>query len=205
MPAALPLDTYDGQAWLGIVPFRVCGARPRFLPPVPGLSDFPELNVRTYVTVDGKPGVYFFSLDAGSWLAVLLARLFMHLPYFDARMTVCRADGWIGYHSARVGPQPCGARLAMRYKPRAPSFRAGPGSLVAWLTERYCMYPVDCAGRVYRGEIHHRPWLLQPAEAELAENTLTAPLGITLPPTPPLLHYAERQDMVAWALERVRP
>jgi uncharacterized protein YqjF (DUF2071 family) len=205
LPAALPLDTYDGCAWIGVVPFELRGARPRFFPPLPWLSNFPELNVRTYVTLDGKPGVYFFSLDAGNPIAVRIARYFARLSYYDAQMSIQKVDGWIEYRSVRTHPRAPAARLHVRYRPTGGSFHAAPGSLEAWLTERYCMYPVDRRGRVYRGEIHHGPWLLQPAEAEITENTMTAPLGIGLSQGAPLLHYAQRQDMVAWALSRVHP
>lgn len=203
LPAVLPLDTYDGRAWLGVVSFHIRGARPRWLPPLPWISHFAELNVRTYVTIGGRPGVYFFSLDASNPVAVRLARLFTHLLYFDAEMSIRLRQGWIEYQSTRSDPRAPGARFRARYRPRGALFQTASGSLEAWLTERYCLYSVDRQGRVFRGEIHHAPWPLQPAEAELDENSMAAPLGISLSQRTPLLHYAEQQDMVAWAVSRV--
>lgn len=199
LPRELPLDTFDGAAWLGVVPFRIRDARSRWLPPLPGVSDFLELNVRTYVTMGGKAGVYFFSLDASRLIPVLLARL-AHIPYFPARMGIePGADEWIRYRSARSLSE--SAQLVMRYRPTGSPGKAAPGSLTAWLTERYCMYVVHPSGKVRRIEIHHRPWPLQPAEAEFALNTMTLPLGLSLPAEPPLLHFARRQDMFGWSPE----
>lgn len=203
LPAGLPLDTWEGRAFLGVVPFCVRGARPRLLPPLPGLSSFLELNVRTYVTIDGKPGVYFFSLDASSPIAVRMARHLMHLQYRDARMHARDDGGWIEYQSARTDRKARGdARLQARYRPIGGVQLAPAGSLTAWLTERYCMYMVDKEDRVYRGEIHHAPWPLQPAEAAFSVNTMAAPLGHVLC-GPPLLHFVRRHDMVGWGPERV--
>jgi uncharacterized protein YqjF (DUF2071 family) len=202
LPAPLPLDTYDGQAFLGIVPFQLRGLHLRWLPPLPGFSDFPELNVRTYVTIDGKPGVYFFSLDAANPLAVQLARC-AHLSYFRARMRAVEMGGSIEYRSVRTHCGAGDAQLMMRYRPIGAVQPAAAGSLAAWLTERYCLYVVSPRQRVYRQDIHHGPWPLQAAEAEFSVNTMSAPLGITLPDAPPLLHFARRQDMVAFWPERV--
>ena len=204
VPDALPLDTFDGQAWLGIVPFVLSGLRLRGLPPLPWLSAFPELNVRTYVTLGGKPGVYFLSLDAGNPLAVAGGRL-LRLPYCFAAMAVRfgggAGGGWVHYASRRLVPTSLrapDALLRASYRPLGRATAPPQGSLDAWLTERYCLYTVDRRGRVARLEIHHPPWRLQPAEAELAVNTMAAPLGLSLPDRPPLLHYAHRQDMVGW-------
>jgi uncharacterized protein YqjF (DUF2071 family) len=200
VPASLPLDLHEGRAWIGVVPFRMSNVTARGAPAVPGLSAFPELNVRTYVTLDGKPGVYFFSLDAGNPLAVAAART-LHLPYYWATMAVRREGDSIDYASRRLPPGRRPAELRARYRPIGPVFNPRPGSLTYFLTERYCLYAVDGRGRVSRLEIHHPPWPLQDAEAELGLNTMTAPLGLRLPETGPLLHYAARQDMVAWPPE----
>jgi uncharacterized protein YqjF (DUF2071 family) len=207
VPEVLPLDTFDGEAWLGVVPFVLTRLRLRRLPPLPGVSAFPECNVRTYVTLGGKPGVYFFSLDAANPLAVAGARL-LHLRYFLAAMAVRRRGPWVSYASRRLGPAWPGtpaAAFRARYRPTGPPAPAAPGSLDYFLTERYCLYAVDRRRRVSRLEIHHRPWPLQPAEAELETNTMTAPIGLRLPDVPPLLHYAHRQDMVGWLPEIVPP
>ena len=199
VPEPLPVDTFDGDAWLGITPFRVSGLRLRGTLPVPRLSRFLELNVRTYATVDEKPGIFFFSLDAESPLAVEAARRSYRLPYFRARMSARRRGDEIEYASARrEGP----ARPFVfrgRYRPSGEVFRADSGSLEYFLTERYCLYVVD-GGDVLRADIHHAPWPLQAAEAEIEENSMP-PDGVELPDEPPLLHYAERQDVVIWSLE----
>jgi hypothetical protein len=203
VPASLPLDLRDGKAWIGVVPFRMTGIRLRGLPPVPGLSAFPELNVRTYVTVGGKPGVYFFSLDEGSRVAVEVARRFFHLPYVRACLS-CRRDGdGVRYSGLRTDRRLPPAELRAAYRPVAPATQPDAGSLEHWLTERYCLYTVDGKGRVLRGDIHHSPWALQPAAAEIGANTMAAAAGIALPPQPPLLHFARRLDAVLWALRPV--
>jgi uncharacterized protein YqjF (DUF2071 family) len=199
VPAELPLDTFDGRAWLGITPFEVCGLRLRGTPPLPGLSRFAETNVRTYTTVDGRPGIYFLSLDAASALAVAGARRAFRLPYFRARMSIERAGDDIVYRTTRGAPQ---ASLRVRYRPRGAVYRAAAGTRDHFLTERYCLYTLDDHRGVWRGEIHHPPWPLQEASAEFELNTMTAPYGIELPAERPLLHFSARQDVVIWALER---
>ena len=197
VPNELPLDTFDGQCWIAVTPFHMTGVRPRFVPPLTGLSAFPELNVRTYVTVGGKAGVYFFSLDAASRTAVWAARVSYHLPYFFARMEVNEKDGGFEYRSWRVQQE---ARLRVQYSPvRAVQLRT-PGTLEYWLTERYCLYTV-VHGSVFRAEIHHEQWPLQDAEAEIAENTMASAAGIHLPQTAPLLHFAKKSEVLVWPLK----
>src|SRR3954451_20096131 len=134
VPAELPVDEFDGSAWIGVTPFRLTGLRARWTYPLPLLSAFPELNVRTYVTVGGKPGIYFFSLDAGSALAVAAARRFYALPYFWAEMSA-RSDGaTVHYRSRRRGER--SRRFAAQYGPDGPEHRAEPGTLEHFLTER---------------------------------------------------------------------
>lgn len=197
VPSALELDLFDGRAWLAVVPFRMTNVAPRLVPALPWLSAFPELNVRTYVRVRGKPGVYFFSLDATNSLAVAAARTFFHLPYFAADMAVVPRDGAIGYASHRAGG---GADFVGSYRPTGPAFEPHAGTLEHFLTERYCLHTIDPAGRLCTCDIHHPPWALQVAEAEITTNTMAAAAGIALPDVPPLLHFAKRQDVVAWAL-----
>ena len=196
LPASLDLDFFDGQAWISVVPFRMSGIRPRYLPYLPWLSAFAELNVRTYVLRDGKPGVYFFSLDAANPVAVRIARRVFHLPYFDAKMSLIYDGDWIEYRSTRTHRGAHAAEFSARYRPTGPVFRAAPGSLEEWLTERYCLYADDRAGRIWRTEIHHSPWPVQPAECEFQVNTMT-----TLPEIQPLLQFSHRLDIVAWAPE----
>ena len=175
---------------------------PRGVPAVPGISAFPELNVRTYVMLDGKPGIFFFSLDAASRLAVRLARLLCHLPYHVASMSVEARDGWIHYRSLRTHSERP-AEFFARYRPVSPPQASRPGTLEHFLTERYCLYTLDRRSRVCRLEIHHRPWPLQAADAEIARNTLGDVNGCPLPKVPPILHFSKRQDMVAWPLTRI--
>ena len=200
LPPELPLDTFDGRAWLAITPFELAGLRLRGTPPLPGLSRLAETNVRTYTTVDARPGIYFLSLDAASGPAVAGARLAFRLPYFRARMSIERDGAEIRYRSRRSTG---GASLRVRYRPSGPVFEARPGTLEHFLTERYCLYTLDKRRRVHRAEIHHPPWHLQRASADFELNTMTAPHGIDLPPETPLAHYSARQDVVVWALERV--
>lgn len=203
VPANLEIDTYEGQAWLGVVPFRMSGVRLRGTPAVPWLSAFPELNVRTYVVADGKPGVWFFSLDAANKIAVAIARRWFHLPYFRARMSCEERNGWTEYRSGRAHRgAPCGV-LYGRYRPAGATFCSKRGSLEHFLTERYCLYAADGTRQVLRGEIHHAPWPLQNAEAELTSNTMPEAAGIYVPPAKPLLHFAKRQDVVVWRPRRL--
>ena len=200
LPAGLQLDTFDGQAWVGIVPFRMTNVAPRGVPPIPFVSAFLELNVRTYVTLHDKPGVYFFSLDASSSLAVAAARTLFHLPYFAATMSVDAQGGRFVYASSRQTRMDGAAEFAATYRPIGSVQKPQPGSLEYFLTERYCLYTVDRQFRAKRLEIHHPPWPLQVAEATIAVNTMADAAGIRLPSTEPLLHFVRRQDMVAWAM-----
>lgn len=203
LPAPLEIDSFEGQGWLGVVPFGMSNVYPRYTFPVPGLSHFLELNVRTYVRVGDKPGVYFFSLDAANPIAVEVARRWYQLPYFNARMKM-RSDGdWIDYQSQRAHRQALPAEFRGRYRPRGEVYQSQRGSLEGWLTERYCLYTVT-QGQIYRGEIHHLPWPLQKAEAEIETNTMAWPHGLALPPIPPLLHFARWIETVEWAIEPVQ-
>ena len=198
VPPQLHLDMFDGTCWVGVVPFWMSAVRGRGTPAIPGLSRFPELNVRTYVTYRDKPGVYFFSLDAGSHMAVWGARALYHLPYFYAGMRVESVGDAVEYDSSRLVAQ---AEFRGRYGPIAPVERRRPGSLEHWLTERYCLYTVD-RDTVYRGEIHHAPWRVQDASAKIGANSMASAADIILPDINPLLHFAKHQDVLIWPLER---
>ncbi len=203
IPPGLAIDTFEGQAWIAVVPFVMRCTRPLRLPLPFGLGDLPELNVRTYVVRDGKPGVWFFSLDAGQALAVAVARRWYHLPYYRARMVVGSDRDRYSYRSVRTHRGALPAAFTAAYGPSGAVYHSQPGTLEHWLTERYCLYAADRRGRLYRGENAHVPWPLQPAEAEVTANTMGAPLGLALPGAAPLLHFARRIDVVFWALERV--
>ncbi|HZM79765.1 MAG TPA: DUF2071 domain-containing protein [Candidatus Limnocylindrales bacterium] len=202
VPAGLTLQTFGGQAWLGVTPFTVSVLRPRAAW-IPGLAPFPEVNVRTYVTVDEKPGVFFFSLDAGSVLAVAGARALYSLPYFRARFSVSRDRSGVAYHARRTHRGAPPADLSASYRPAGPAAPSIPGTLAHWLTERYCLYAVTRRGRLRRAEIHHPPWPLQPAEVDIRVNTMTSGLGFHLPAPAPLVHFSERLDVQVWLPERV--
>jgi uncharacterized protein YqjF (DUF2071 family) len=201
VPAGLELDLYEHRAWLGVVPFRMTNVAPRGVPALPWVSAFPELNVRTYVTVKGKPGVYFFSLDAGNPLAVVAARAMFHLPYHSADMHAEERDGWVHYTSRRTAPNTTSAELRSKYRPSAAVDPPRCGSLEHFLTERYCLYTFDDARHLYRVEVHHPRWPLQTAEAEVQVNTMADACGIGLPAMNPLLHVSKRQDVVVWPLQ----
>ena len=203
IPLPLQIDTYDGQAWIGVVPFRMSGIRPRWLPALPWISAFPELNVRTYVIADNKPGVWFFSLDAENPIAVAVARRWYYLPYFRARMSCREVGDGIAYESHRIHRDAPPAAFVGQYRPVGPVFQAERGSLVYWVTERYCLYVVDSRQRLYRGEIDHSPWPLQMAEAQFSTQTMTLPLGLPLPAAPALLHFSRRQEVRIWQIQAV--
>ncbi|GAC1398595.1 MAG: DUF2071 domain-containing protein [Ktedonobacteraceae bacterium] len=202
IPSAFTIDTFEGEAWIGVVPFRMRDIHPRGLPSVQGLSHFPELNVRTYVTMHGKPGVYFFSLDAGNPIAVALARSVFHLPYFNARMRCEQKGSTISYTSHRTHRKAPSAEYVAHYRPIAPVEYAKPKTLAHWLTERYSLYTTfrNC---LYRGEIHHFQWPLQAAELEVEQDTMVLSHGLHLPDTAPLLHYSQRQEVLIWPLHRI--
>jgi uncharacterized protein YqjF (DUF2071 family) len=202
IPAGFELDEFKGQAWIGIVPFRMANVTPRGVPALPWVSAFPELNVRTYVRVGGVPGVYFFSLDATNPVAVVVARTFAHLPYYWAAMSLTEQNGWIQYDSRRTsssGP----ARFVGRYRPIGAANPPIEGTLEYFLTERYCLFTLDSGFHACRLDIHHPPWPLQGAEAQIDVNTMAEASGIRLPGSPPLLHFSRRQDMVAWMPRRL--
>jgi uncharacterized protein len=202
VPSSFEVDLFEDQAWLGIVPFRMANVAPRAVPVLPWISAFPELNVRTYVRAGGRAGVYFFSLDATNPVAVGVARVMAHLPYFVASMECVERDGWIQYRSERsTGAAP--ARLVGRYRPHGAARPPVPGTLDYFLTERYCLFTLDGSGRPCTLDIHHPPWPLQAAEAHFEVNSMADANGFELPAATPLLHFAKRQDMVAWPLRRL--
>jgi uncharacterized protein YqjF (DUF2071 family) len=199
VPPTLELDTFDGDAYVGVTPFQLTDLRLRGLPPAPVVSSFLELNCRTYVSHGGKPGIWFFSLDTSSLLAVEGARRTYKLPYFHARMSVDRVDGRLAYRSSRRdSPRPFVFEGA--YGSAGEPAEPPPGSLERFLTERYCHYAAD-GSRLYRAEIHHSPWQLRPAKVELDLNTM-APDGVELEGEP-LCHLGERQDVVIWPLQEL--
>jgi uncharacterized protein len=187
VPERLELEEHDGSAWIGLTPFRVKGLRLRGVPPLPLASSFDELNCRTYVRLGDRPGIWFFSLDASSRAAVAAARRTYRLPYRHARID---ATG------DRFGAETeGGGSFRARYHGVGMPAAAEPGTLEHFLTERYCLYADD--GRM-RAEIHHAPWPLQSAQAEVEHNGIS-PVELD---GEPICHVAQRLDVVIWSLER---
>ncbi len=204
IPPSLEVDTFEGSAWVGVVPFYMSNVRFRYMQPFPTTREFCELNVRTYVMPKGgKAGVWFFSLDASNRLAVQGARTAFHLPYYNSAMQLTVANREVNYHANRTHWRARPASFEGRYQPSGAVFQSQVGTLEHWLTERYCLYAADGRGAIYQGDIVHEPWPLQSASADLALNTMAQAAGITLPDTAPLLHYAESIDVRAWYLRRV--
>jgi hypothetical protein len=218
VPPCLELDDFEGQGWIGLVPFRMHGVRLRGVPALPGLSRFPELNLRTYVRgvaggTEERPGVFFFSLDATNPVAVAFARALFRLPYLRAQMA-CESEAGpdvVRYSSRRTHPGVPVGELEGRYGPIGPVYRAAPGTLEHWLTERYCLYavspfdgrPAADGYRVFRSEIDHQPWPLQPAFADLGRNTIAGSMDLPVAGPPRLLHFARRLDVVVWPPRRL--
>lgn len=204
IPRGLTLDTFDGAAWVAVVPFYMSGIRLRMLPPIPTTTEFCELNVRTYVRPpNGKAGVWFLSLDASSPLAVIGARAAFHLPYYNADMRLQPTADHIHYISRRTHRGIPPAAFEATYHPTGAVYPSQPSSLEHWLTERYSLYAADHHGHLYQSDIAHDPWPLQPADAEITRNTMAQAAGISLPDTRPLLHYAHSIDVRAWYLHRL--
>lgn len=208
LPAGLEPDTFQGSAWLGVVPFWMDRVRLRWLPPVPGARVFAELNLRTYVrdVRTGVPGVYFLSLDANSLMAVGVARGLYQLPYHWAQMRMePRGEREFSFYSSRLlSSRP--VRFSARYRGLGPSHRliqSRPGTIEYFLTERYCLFNRDPLGRLMRTDIHHIPWPLEDAEAEIEQNDLAAAVGLRLPDTEPLLHYSRRMVVYLWSAKFV--
>jgi uncharacterized protein YqjF (DUF2071 family) len=200
VPAELEIDTFEERAFVGLVPFTMHGIRPPGFPALPGLSRFHEINVRTYVLRWRDPGVYFFSLDAASRLAVIGARTFWRLPYHFAAMDLTVEDDSVVYSSSRRWPGPRPADCRLRYRPRGPAAPARPGSLEHFLVERYLLFTV-AGGRIWRGRVHHPPYPLQAAECPLLEERLLQAVGLDRPKGPPLVHYAAGVDVEVFPLE----
>ncbi len=201
IPDGLTLDTYEGQAYIGVVPFKMKNIHPRFLPAVPWLSHFLELNVRTYVTDGKKPGVLFFSLDAANPVGVFLGRNWYRLPYFNARMSMTIKGDSVRYTSHRTHRNAPAGEFAGSYCPNSEVFQAQPSTLEYFLTERYCLYATGRKGELRRAEIHHAPWPLQIARAEIMQRAVTP---FNLPNEAPLVHYADGIDVVIWGLKKVQ-
>ena len=203
VPRALDLDLWEGGAWIGIIPFNMTGVTLRGFPDLPWFSAFPELNVRTYVNVGGRRGVYFLSLEAHNPLAVALARTWYGLPYMRATMKWWWDGDAIEYRSVRTHRGEPPAQYDARITPHGDVRYAVPGTFEHWLTERYALYVVDGKDRIWAGDVHHTPWPIREVSLDIRTNTLAASHGITLPDTPPHALYSPGVDTVVWAPRRV--
>ncbi|NUN48620.1 MAG: DUF2071 domain-containing protein [Candidatus Brocadiae bacterium] len=203
IPAPLEIDEHDGSAWIGVVPFRMEGIRLRALPPIPGTTAFLELNVRTYVRHEGKPGVWFFSLDAGNAVMAAVARKWFGLPYHAAEMSMRGSgDGGFTFASRRVGAGgPAEFRAAWR--PAGEAFQGKSGTLEHFLAERYCLYAPSPRGGLVRGEIHHGAWPLRPAEVDIAVNSMLAALELRVTGPPDAAHATPGVDALVWPPHRI--
>jgi uncharacterized protein YqjF (DUF2071 family) len=203
IPDGLAVDTFDGSAWVGIVPFWMDQIRFAGLPAIPGISRFPELNLRTYVreTHTNLAGVYFFSLDAGNPLAVAYARMFYRLPYYWAKMRIDHCDNREFCYTSERRFSKNAARFRARY--RSLGQASDKHGLEQFLTERYALYASHPSGALFKGNIHHLPWPLERAEAEFEINELPQAHGIVLPDTKPLLHYSRELVVYVWSLEQM--
>ena len=203
IPAPLEIDSFDGTPWIGVVPFRMSGVRVRGTPPIPTAHAFLELNVRTYVTLDGRPGVWFFSLDAESSLAVIGARLGVRLPYFRATMRLTRDGERIDYTSDRWRIAGAPASFSATYHGVGDPAEAAPRSLEHFLTERYSLFASD-GKRIWRGDIVHPPWRLQRGVARIDRNSMVTATAVRVSDDEPLLHFSSFQEVRLWRPARVR-
>ena len=203
LPAGLELDTWEGRAWLGVVPFRMENVNPTHYRLPRMMSAFPELNLRTYVVANGKPGVWFFSLEATNPLAVRTARAKFHLPYYDARIRHSMDKGVVSFRCRRVHRGAPALEFDADFNGAGETFTAQPGSLEYWLCERYCLYSADNNGRISRGDVHHRPWPLQQGSVAIEENTVFEQLGLDLPEQPEDVLYSAGVQCLGWRPEEL--
>ncbi len=203
LPPGLTVDEYQGSGWVTLVPFLMKGLHLRWLPPIPGTSTFPEVNLRAYVRAGGEPGVYFFSIDAASWLGALAARLVFHLPYSRARIQLQDEGGGFRIASSRRlhgGSPP--ADLVAAWRPRGELRHPAPGSLEHFLLERYASFAPGPPGYLYRGPIRHSDWRVQDADAEMSVSTVVTAAGLA-PPRDAVCHYSPGVDTNVCPIQRI--
>jgi uncharacterized protein YqjF (DUF2071 family) len=198
VPTGLEIETFDGSAWLGVTPLLLTGVRARFTPPLPVVSHFPELNVRTYVRRGDRPGIWFFSLDCANPMAVAAARAAYALPYFLARIDVQRTAAGVDFRARRTHPDSPEVAFHAKYRSAGDPAEATRGSFERWACERYCLYAQPSNGALTRTEIHHAPWMLESASADVEVNEVAAAAGVAVEGSPEHVHYAARQEVVTW-------
>ncbi len=192
----MEIDTFEGSAWIGIVPFQVKNTRGRSTPAIPFISSYLEVNVRTYVKYGGRTGVYFFSLDADQLLAVLGAKLAYGLQYKQADITF-QEEPYYEIESSQIPVSDENAKIKIRYTPETEVFFAEEGTLEYWFTERYCLW-TKRGSKLIRGDIHHTKWELQRAQAEITQEKLIPFVDQEILEKPPLLHYTKFKKAFFW-------
>lgn len=205
IPQSLQIDTFNRYAWVGVVLFVMKGVYPRGLNCISLIRPFPEINVRTYVQFDGKPGIYFLSIDVGDWASCTIAKRWFRLPYFSSDVFFDRKDQNFYFQSNRKGIANTTIKFNGKYIPLPGVFYPQKGTLDHWLTERYCLYSKDQKGNLYCGEIHHRPWPLQNAESEIPTNSLLSPFNFDLTGVKPISHYSKGVDSFIWNIKKIQP
>ncbi|MCQ6276307.1 DUF2071 domain-containing protein [Bacillus sp. V3B] len=203
IPSTLEIDTYNRSAWLGVVVFVMEGIYPRGLPPISLTPTFPEINVRTYVQYDGKPGVFFMSLDVGDWASYTIAKRWYHLPYQPADISFQKEEQTFHCQSIRKRSTNPPIAFQAKYTPISEVYFPKEGTLDHWLTERYCLFSSNNGSDIFCGEIHHRPWPLQKVEAEISRNTLLTPFKIDGTKVQPIYHFSKGVDAFFWNIKKV--
>lgn len=203
IPSPLQIDIFNQYAWIGIIVFCMGGIYPRGFSLKSLTPKFKEINVRTYVLLNGKPGVYFLSLDVPDWASLTIAKRWYHLPYHPAKVSIQKEEQTFHCLSIRNGKANSPISFNGKFKPISEVFFPQEGTLEHWLTERYCLYSTKTGDDIYCGEIHHRPWPLQIAEAEISHNTMFSPFEWDLSDVKPISHYAEGMDTLIWNIKRV--
>lgn len=202
VPPVIQLDSYNGSAWIGIVPFHVQNHRARLLPPIPGIDRFSQLNIRTYVTVNGKRGVYFIRVDMNHLIAGVLAKTFYYMPFQAATIKMKQNDQTIHFNSQKNGQHQF--EFQCKYKPITLPFYAAKGSFEQWLVERYSFYALNKKGEVVRSDILHDYWPLQLVEGEISNHSILLNVGIQVAKDEPILHYAKKMEALLWPVVRVK-
>jgi uncharacterized protein YqjF (DUF2071 family) len=197
VPPELELDTFDGSAWVTLVPMGVTDMHWRGIPPIPGMEGFRELNLRTYIKRNDRPGIYFLSIECPAAFSDWIARHFFGVPYFEAQIAAFSDGATFHFASERTAKNQPPAALFSTFRPATESFPPAPGSLASFLVERYCLYFVH-GGEVYRGDIHHGEWKLHNAEAELDVNTITKAAGVELAAKPDHTVFVAQTDTLIW-------
>lgn len=199
IPEGLELDTYNGKAWISIIPFAINNMRLHLTPPLPYFHSLLELNVRTYVKRNGEAGVYFFSLDANQWLTVVGGRIF-HAPYYYADIHMKKERDWIYFTSKRKGTISIG--FSGQYRPVTGEYTPSTSSLAYWLVERYIFWS-EHNSYLYRGDIFHEPWKLQEAEVMLSEQNMLLDFPRIEKACNPVFHYAAKKKVYSWHVRKV--